>query len=68
MKDKLKKDLVILRKLWVRIVLSIMGGICISAYYNSDVAVLYGVAIVFIVLYLLIAWLYGNEGNENTKQ
>ena len=78
MKKKLQKDLRWLKKLWVKIVLSIGLGFVFTIMAGRDgldiipyqaeslwLVILTGVS--FLFFYLFTAWLYGDEQTGETK-
>ena len=75
MKKKLQNDLKALKKLWIKIMLSVLIGVIATFICESGDFDLRGnkvpysflaALLTFVVLYLFVAWLYGDEKTEKS--
>jgi hypothetical protein len=66
MKKKLQKDLRLLKKVWVRFIISFIFAFIGGAISDNGWGFLIVLPLCYILLYLFIAWLYGDEDETNS--
>ena len=66
MKKKLQKDFRLLKKVWVRFILSFCFASFCATISDNGVVFLIVLPLCYILLYLFIAWLYGDENVTNS--
>ena len=66
MKKKLQKDFKLLKKVWVRFIISFIFAFFGGAINDNGGAFLIVLLLCYILLYLFIAWLYGDEDETNS--
>lgn len=66
MKKKLQKDFKLLKKVWVRFIISFVFAVVVGASSDNGGVFIVGLLLCYILLYLFIAWLYGDENVTNS--